>query len=91
MAADKTLMWSTEEINLSLHVVIDYKEGKTGEGVDWEMVRSKYEDVTKMFLEKYPDNNRINPPQICNLLLFVSFVLNLRLLQTFGVLQRKIR
>ena len=41
-----------EEINLLLRVVIDYKAGKAGQGVDWESVRSKYEDVTKMFLEK---------------------------------------
>ena len=40
----------TDEINLMLHVAIDYKIGKAGEGVDREMVRSKYEDVhvTKM-------------------------------------------
>ena len=50
-AADKNFMWSDEEINLLLHVVIDYKAGKAGGGVDWESVRSKYEDVTKMFLE----------------------------------------
>ena len=57
-AADKNFMWSDEEINLLLHVVIDYKAGKAGEGVDWESVRSKYEDVTKMFLEKYPDDDK---------------------------------
>ena len=31
-AADKNFMWSDEEINLLLHVVIDYKAGKAGEG-----------------------------------------------------------
>ena len=51
-AADKNFMWSDEEINLLLHVVIDYKAGKAGEGVDWESVRSKYEDVTKRFFWK---------------------------------------
>ena len=50
MAADKNFAWSDGEINLLLHVVIDYKAGKAGKGVDWEMVRSKYEDVTKMCL-----------------------------------------
>ena len=43
------LLWSDEEISLLLHVFIDYKAGKAGEGVDWETVRSKYEDVTKCF------------------------------------------
>ena len=41
-----------------LHVVLDYKVGKAGEGVDWETVRSKYEDITKMFLERYPHNDK---------------------------------
>ena len=58
-------MWSDEEINLLLHVhvVIDYKAGKAGEGVDWESVRSKYEDVTKMFLEKYPGDDKEKFPR----------------------------
>ena len=58
MAADKNCTWSEEEINLLLHEVIDYKAGKSGEGVDWETVRSKCEEVTKMFLEKYPDSDK---------------------------------
>ena len=58
MAADKNFLWSDEEINLLLHVVIDYKARKAGEGVDWETVRSKYEEVTKIFLEKYPDDGK---------------------------------
>ena len=62
-AADKNFMWSDEEINLLLHVVIDYKAGKAGEGVDWESVRSKYEDVTKMFLEKYPGEDKEKFPR----------------------------
>ena len=41
MAADKNFMLTDEEINLLLHVVLDYKVGKAGEGVDWETVRSK--------------------------------------------------
>jgi len=54
MAADKNFTWSDEEINLLLHVVIDYKAGKAGEGVDWETVRSKYAYVTKIFFGKVP-------------------------------------
>ena len=52
MAADKNFTWPDEEINLLLHVVIDYKAGKVGEGVDWETVRRKYEDVAKMCIAK---------------------------------------
>ena len=58
MAADKNFMW-TDKVNALLHVVFHYKVGKAGEGVDWETVRRKYEDITKMFLEKYPDNDSV--------------------------------
>ena len=34
MAADKHFAWSDGEINLLLHVVIDYKAGKAEKGVD---------------------------------------------------------
>ena len=46
-----------------LHVVLDNKVGKAGEGVDWETVMSKYEDITKLFLEKYPDNDKNKFPR----------------------------
>ena len=56
-------MWTDEEINLLLLVVIDYKAGKAGEGVGWEMVRSKYEDITKIFFKKYPENDKEKFPR----------------------------
>ena len=44
-------MRTDEEKYFLLHVVfsLDYKVGKAGEWVDWETVRRKYEDITKMF------------------------------------------
>ena len=33
---DKNFTWSDDEINLLLHVVLDYKVGKAGEGVDYD-------------------------------------------------------
>ena len=56
MAAHKNFMRTEVEINLLLDVVLDHRVGKAGEEVDWQTVRSKYEDITKVFLEKYPDN-----------------------------------
>ena len=51
---DKHFTWTDGEINL-LHVVFDYKVGKE---VDWDTVKSKYEDLTKKILEKYPENEK---------------------------------
>ena len=55
---DKHFTWTDGEINLLLHVVFDYKVGKEGEVVDWDTVKSKYEDHTKKILEKYPENEK---------------------------------
>ena len=63
MAADKNFMRTEVEINLLLGVVLDYRVGKAGEEVDWQRVRSKYEDITKVFLEKYLDNDEENFPR----------------------------
>ena len=63
MAAAKNFMRTEVEINLLLDVVLDYRVGKAGEDVDWQAVRSKYEDITKLFLEKYPDNDEENFPR----------------------------
>ena len=46
MAADKNFMRTEVEINLLLDVVLDYRVGKAGEEVDWQTVRSKYEDIS---------------------------------------------
>ena len=52
--SDKNFTWTDEDINLLLHVVrTALKKKKTGEGVDWITVKSKYEDLTKKFSEKY--------------------------------------
>ncbi|KAL9956170.1 hypothetical protein ACROYT_G037611 [Oculina patagonica] len=76
-AADKNFTWSDEEINLLLNVVIDYKARKAGEGVDWETVMSKYEDVTKMFLEKYPHNDKEKFPRLTVVYSFTKSSVNL--------------
>ena len=63
---NKNFTWRDEEINLLLHVVLtvlDYKVGKAGGGVGWDTVKSKYEDLTKKFLEKYPENEKDKFPQ----------------------------
>ena len=34
---------------------MEYKVSKHGEGIDWELVQSKYSDILKRTLENYPD------------------------------------
>ena len=50
----KMFTWIDEVTALLLKVALDNKTTKLSEGKDWETVRSKYEDLTKNFLEHYP-------------------------------------
>ena len=54
---DKNFTWTDKDINLLLHVILDYIK-KAGEGVDWITVKSKCEDLTKKFPEKYNEKDK---------------------------------
>ena len=43
-------------ISLLLEAVRSYKSKCEYEGVNWEIVRSKYEDINSIFIEKNPSN-----------------------------------
>ena len=46
--------WTDEEISLLLHIIIDYKGRKMAQGIDWETVKAKYEEITEQFHLHYP-------------------------------------
>ena len=48
--------WSDDEIELLLAVVNEYKTGKEANGLDWESIKTKYDDITTLFLSRYPKN-----------------------------------
>ena len=54
---DKNFTRADEDINLLLHVVLDYIK-KVGEGAGWITVKSKCEDLTKKFPEKYNEKDK---------------------------------
>ena len=53
-AAVKNLTFTGEE--LLLHVLVGFKTEKEGEGVDWETVKAKWDELNKNFIEKYHKN-----------------------------------
>ena len=53
-AAVKNLTFTDEE--LLLHVLVGFKTEKEGEGVDWETVKAKWDELNKNFIEKYHKN-----------------------------------
>ncbi len=46
--------WSDEELELLLDVIVHYKADKEGRGFDWQSVKTKYEDLKALFIERYP-------------------------------------
>ena len=47
--------FTDEEIHLLLSCVNEYKIEKEISGKDWESIKTKYEDITDMFMSKYPN------------------------------------
>ena len=54
-SSKKEFIWSDDEAELLLNVVHQYKVRKILEKVDWETVKSKYDDILELFKEELPD------------------------------------
>ena len=46
--------WRDEELELLLSIILHYKADKEGRGFDWQSVKTKYDDLRCLFLERYP-------------------------------------
>ena len=55
--AYKNFTLKDEETALLLQVIIDYKSSKAALGLDWESVKSKYEDLCDRLQSRYPKEN----------------------------------
>ena len=47
-------IWSDDEVELLLNVVLEYKTARTMENVDWETCQTKYTDILDLFRAQYP-------------------------------------
>lgn len=52
----KEFQWTDEEAELLLNVTYEYKVKKSAESIDWESVRSKYDDIFALMQEYLPNN-----------------------------------
>ena len=57
-----------EETALLLNVALSYKNEKTCEGEEWESIRTRYEELQEIFIERYPNNDEfeVDPAQFPN-------------------------
>lgn len=51
----KEFVWTDDEAELLLNVANEYKVVKASESVDWESIKSKYEDITERFIAALPN------------------------------------
>ena len=51
---EKYFTWTDEEVSLLLQIATAYKNEKTNERKDLESIKSRYEDIQKLFCERYP-------------------------------------
>ena len=64
---EKNFVWTEEEVILLLHEIIDYKTSTEAAGLDWETIKSKYEEITERFQERYPkEGNGANEQEFPN-------------------------
>ena len=47
-------VWTDDEVDLLLSVVLEYKVSRTSENIDWETCQSKYSDILELFQAQYP-------------------------------------
>ena len=46
--AKKDFQWTDDEAELLLSITYNYKTAKAVDGVDWESIKSKYEDILEL-------------------------------------------
>ena len=56
LKSSRGFQWTDNETEL-LNVTHDYLVCKSSESLDWELVRSKDEDILKLVLEALPDRH----------------------------------
>ena len=56
----KEFVWSDDESELLLSVANDYKTAKAAECVDWESVKSKYNDIFELLIRGCYTRRRYN-------------------------------
>ena len=49
-------MWTDDETELLLKVTLEYKVAKAAESVDWESIRSKYQDILSRLKVQMPSD-----------------------------------
>ena len=60
-ANQKDFKWTDDEAELLLSVTLDYKAKKAAENVDWESVKSKYDDILVMMQAEMPAEKTERP------------------------------
>ena len=52
-------VWSDDEVELLLNVVLEYKTAQTAENVEWQTCQTKYTDILDLFRAQYPSKENV--------------------------------
>lgn len=55
-AKEQAFVWTDDETELLLKVTLEYKVAKAAESVDWESIRSKYQDILSRLKVQMPSD-----------------------------------
>ena len=61
---EETFIWTDDEVELLLNIAIDYKAQKLVQGVSWESVQSKYNDIAERLAQHLSSYQQSNPDAI---------------------------
>ena len=50
-------VWTDQETSLLVQVVIDFKASKALDGIDWETIKNKYNEISEKFQDRYPKSS----------------------------------
>ena len=53
---NQAFVWTDDEVRSLLEVTKEYKTQKESESIDWESVRTKYDDILEKLREKLPES-----------------------------------
>ena len=63
-ASAEKFAWSDEEMEALLEATIEYKVTKESQSLDWETVRTKYDDIAKIYAENNSNRKKIDTTRV---------------------------
>lgn len=54
----ENLVWTDDEVQLLLETMLDFKNKKMYDGIDWESIKDKYDIIKNNFVSSIPEEEK---------------------------------